>query len=195
MKSKKYLFGGVITGIVFGSVLVFNSFVFPWVLAAAPEESETQTIPVSGIESVSKSEKPTSESDADGLSKEMALEIVKDADDTKLSFYGISDGVPKEMALEIAKNALKEVKDVSNLPFAIKLARDDTPVDPIKWFVTFYDNNDGYAVQINPYSGEVITVEEFSGVKEVFSTDVEEAKKQKEQLYHKTIYSIYDSKE
>jgi hypothetical protein len=169
MKSKKYLFGGVITGIVFGSVLVFNSFVFPWVLTAAPEESETQTIPVSGIESVSKSEKPTSESDADGVSKEMALEI--------------------------AKNALKEVKDVSNLPFAIKLGQDDTPVDPIKWFVTFYDNNDGYAVQINPYSGEVITVEEFSGVKEVFSTDVEEAKKQKEQLYHKTIYSIYDSKE
>jgi len=176
MKSKKYLFGGVITGIVFGSVLVFNSFVFPWVLTAAPEESETQTIPVSGIESVSKSEKPKDPSN-------------------DLGFYGISDGVSEEMALEIAKNALKEVKDVSNLPFAIKLGQDDTPVDPIKWFVTFYDNNDGYAVQINPYSGEVITVEEFSGVKEVFSTDVEEAKKQKEQLYHKTIYSIYDSKE
>ncbi|MCJ7842304.1 hypothetical protein MUB24_15655 [Lederbergia sp. NSJ-179] len=173
MKNKKYLLGGVITGGVLITILVFNSFVFPSVLAATSQDSEIKTIPASKVESESTTEQVTDPSN-------------------DLKMFGITDGVSEQMALQIAIDALKETKDVSNLPYAINIAQDDTPVDPIKWFVVFYDDNDGYSATINPHSGEVITLEEFSGVKATFSKDVEKAKAEKEKLYHKTIYSIYD---
>ncbi|MEK4666141.1 hypothetical protein [Niallia sp. FSL R7-0271] len=49
---------------------------------------------------------------------------------------------------------------------------------------------------INPFSGTIITLEQFSGVKEVFSKDMEKAREEKEKLYneyYKEIFSIYNN--
>ncbi|MBS4210452.1 hypothetical protein [Bacillus sp. FJAT-50079] len=176
MKKKKYMIGGVITGLAFSGVLVFNSLIFPSVLAATSNDSGIKTKPASTIE------------------QDVASKEITDSSN-ELSQLGITEGIPEKIALGIAIDALKDTKDVSSLPYDIKLAEDNTPVDPIKWFVTFYDDNDGYSATINPYSGELITLEQFSGVRQTLSIDVEEAKAEKaklHELYHKTIYSIYD---
>ncbi|MFT8319739.1 MAG: hypothetical protein ABF649_02405 [Bacillus sp. (in: firmicutes)] len=176
MKNKKYIVGGTVTGLAFGAVLLFNSFVFPSVLAASPGNSEIKTVPATTIE------------------QDQLIEPVTDPT-SDMAHLGIKNGVQEKTALKIAIHAFKGIKDVSNLPYSIHIADDYSPVDPIKWNIVFYDDNDGYNADINPYTGEVITLESFSGVKAKLSEDVEIAKKQKQELhdkYYKLIYSIYN---
>ncbi|MDL0437537.1 MULTISPECIES: hypothetical protein [unclassified Niallia] len=177
MKKGKYIVGAYITGFTFCAGLLVNSFAFPSVLAATTENSKVKTVEAANLEENQKTEQ------------------IKDSSN-ELSQYGIKDGISEKEALLIAINAFKETKDVSNLTYDIKIVQEDIPVDPIKWFVTFYDNNDGYMATINPFSGTIITLEQFSGVKEVFSKDMEKAREEKEKLYneyYKEIFSIYNN--
>ena len=144
MKNRKYLFGSIATASAFCAALIFNSFIFPSMLAMTPEKGEMKSIPVTPI------------ANADIDEHEKKGENIPDV-----------NAISEQKAIILAVEAFDSVEDtdVRELPFKtryVKLTADVNPVNLAKWSVAFYKITEQtktiYSVTIDAFTGTVVCV-------------------------------------
>lgn len=153
---KRYVLGGVVTGVTFCAVMAFNSFIFPHVLAATPAKSTVSTVTAASIAAPSATA-------ASSVNQQTADEVLKaKADAAEKNSNPDVNAISKDKAIEIATNMAQKAFGSGNLVGTAFYSYNSAPNNPSYWSVYVTKNaltsdlQQAYLVQLNAYTGKSI---------------------------------------